>query len=378
MRYSRDILFMPLGGGQSVGASCYYLQLGPQKVLLDCGKGWNNGLHFSPNFYALLESSLVQSLGEISDIYISHAHLDHVGAVPEFLAENPQVAVYMTDITKALAEYQFYLTVGKESRQAFAMQNIFCVSYLECIRKKEYTVTFFPAGHISGAMMTLFNFCGKKILYTGDYSLHGTAMTHGCKVPDEPIDIMILCGLHARHPSLCHSDMKLNRIFGKIRNTFCEGSSVYYCVRQLSKGLEFLAMANKAFPNTMVYLDVKFFKLVEQFERLGVKILQPNNYLLNEFKNIPPRSMVIGDLSPMRLKDLSLIRVDEDFSLHDDFRETVEFVKQINPRLCVIVHSPSFPDENLYKTIEQELLFDSECHTQFIFAKDTECYNLNI
>ena len=36
---SRDITFIPLGGGQSVGASCYNLQIGDTKVILDAGTG---------------------------------------------------------------------------------------------------------------------------------------------------------------------------------------------------------------------------------------------------------------------------------------------------------------------------------------------------
>ena len=31
----KDIYFMPLGGAQSVGRSCYYLRLGQSNILLD-------------------------------------------------------------------------------------------------------------------------------------------------------------------------------------------------------------------------------------------------------------------------------------------------------------------------------------------------------
>lgn len=43
---SRDITFIPLGGGQSVGASCYYLQIGDTKVILDAGTGMKEGMEF--------------------------------------------------------------------------------------------------------------------------------------------------------------------------------------------------------------------------------------------------------------------------------------------------------------------------------------------
>ena len=36
-----EIMFVPLGGGDNIGASCYYLKLGRSNILLDCGKGFD-------------------------------------------------------------------------------------------------------------------------------------------------------------------------------------------------------------------------------------------------------------------------------------------------------------------------------------------------
>ena len=51
-----EIMFIPLGGGDNIGASCYYLKLGKNNILLDCGKGFDGSkISFSPNFYTLLK-----------------------------------------------------------------------------------------------------------------------------------------------------------------------------------------------------------------------------------------------------------------------------------------------------------------------------------
>ena len=47
----QDIYFMPLGGGQRVGASCYYLRIGDTNIILDAGVGRENGMEFEPDFY---------------------------------------------------------------------------------------------------------------------------------------------------------------------------------------------------------------------------------------------------------------------------------------------------------------------------------------
>ena len=44
------IEFMPLGGGQNVGASCYYMQLGDSKILLDAGVSYDNNLQINSKY----------------------------------------------------------------------------------------------------------------------------------------------------------------------------------------------------------------------------------------------------------------------------------------------------------------------------------------
>ena len=44
----QELYFMPLGGGQRVGASCYYLRIGGVNLILDAGTGIERGLVFEP------------------------------------------------------------------------------------------------------------------------------------------------------------------------------------------------------------------------------------------------------------------------------------------------------------------------------------------
>ncbi len=47
--------FMALGGTDSVGASCYYIELAGVRILLDCGKGiLAGGKTYAPNYGQLL------------------------------------------------------------------------------------------------------------------------------------------------------------------------------------------------------------------------------------------------------------------------------------------------------------------------------------
>ena len=93
---SRDITFIPLGGGQSVGASCYYLQIGDTKVILDAGTGMKEGMEFEPKFHSLLTSPFLQSMNQISQIFISHAHADHVGYLLRLMKQSTYACLLYT------------------------------------------------------------------------------------------------------------------------------------------------------------------------------------------------------------------------------------------------------------------------------------------
>ena len=68
-----------LGGGQSIGKSCFLLSVHNQHILLDCGsyvgKDTKKAL---PDFSKLPQNVRIDN---ISAVLISHFHMDHVGGL---------------------------------------------------------------------------------------------------------------------------------------------------------------------------------------------------------------------------------------------------------------------------------------------------------
>ena len=387
----QEIVFMPLGGGQRVGASCYYLRLGEANIILDAGIGKGSGGEFEPDFHCLLTSPYIQSMSQIDQIFISHAHMDHVGCLLQLMSQSRYAAVYMTEMTKILAEYQLYdrVYLGKEDfRGDFQedyrlaaqslLERIVRVGYLQSIEMRGYRVSFFPAGHIPGAMMTLFDTGRRKSLYTGDYSIGCTTLTQGCMIPENlSIDTLILCGLHAKHPFYRKKgDSLYQTIDSVIRIVEQEGISVRCHVPQLSKGIEFLKNLDQwNRSGTPIYLDRSVMEVIEKIEALSVPILNKNHYMMG--KSVPCRPHIYITSAPRRegefrgfYRDVSV-----DFSLHEDFAEMKEFIKKINPKQAVIVHCGKARSE-YDGTVEQEIMVDGECRTQFLFAEEKEMYKL--
>ena len=242
------------------------------------------------------------------------------------------------------------------------------VSFYQEIPFKDYSVTFLPAGHIPGAMMLLIRYAGRNILYTGDYSVNSTAFTTGCQLPNEKIDILITCGLHARR-STHVKNSNLNRRFMHLSYYLDNGISVACNVHQLSKGIELLKLLNKYYHNEVpIYVDESAMQVIKLLENKGIPIMEKNNYLL---KNGIEKYPCITLSNKQHYFGVKFHSEDIDFSLHDDFNETVDFIKKINPAQAVIIHSP--PEKNYDDiSVEQVIMRDADCRTQFIFPENGE------
>jgi Cft2 family RNA processing exonuclease len=92
------IKFVPLGGAAEIGANCYYLNIEGMGVLLDCGMHpQKKGLDALPDFDLIEESP-------VDFVLISHAHMDHISALPYLVQRHPYIRIISTLQTRAIAE----------------------------------------------------------------------------------------------------------------------------------------------------------------------------------------------------------------------------------------------------------------------------------
>ena len=112
-------------------------------------------------------------------VVVSHAHLDHAGAVPALLSGSERPPVHWTPPTRELA-----LTLARDTLKLHGgtlqcpftetdVQRLTQVSrthgYREPFEAAGYEVTFFDAGHIPGSAHVLVDDGDTRLLYTGDF-----------------------------------------------------------------------------------------------------------------------------------------------------------------------------------------------------------------
>ena len=165
----------PLGAGQEVGRSCILLQFKGRNVMLDCGCHPGREGSDSLPFFDSIDC-------EIDLILITHFHIDHCAALPYFTERTPfKGRIFMTHATKAVMKLLLADNIrlnNADSRPLYTDQELSnCISKVETIdfhqtidvQGVKFTAT--AAGHVLGAAMFTIVIDGKRILYTGDYSL---------------------------------------------------------------------------------------------------------------------------------------------------------------------------------------------------------------
>src|SRR5262249_15425195 len=88
-----------LGAAQSVTGSMHLVEVGPDRILLDCG------LHPGPRDQARqLNRTFPFDPGSIDAVVLSHAHVDHCGNLPNLVRQGFTGPIYCTPATRDLVD----------------------------------------------------------------------------------------------------------------------------------------------------------------------------------------------------------------------------------------------------------------------------------
>src|SRR3989344_3734385 len=86
------------GGTGSVTGANFLLEIDGKKILIDCGLTQGEKLADDVNW-----NPFVYDPKEIDFLFISHAHVDHLGRVPKLIYEGFRGKIYSAEPTKGLA-----------------------------------------------------------------------------------------------------------------------------------------------------------------------------------------------------------------------------------------------------------------------------------
>ncbi|PKL81955.1 MAG: MBL fold metallo-hydrolase [Ignavibacteriae bacterium HGW-Ignavibacteriae-3] len=255
------IKFLPLGGADDIGASCFYLNISGTGILLDCGTHpRKKGIDSLPKFELLKDLP-------VDFVIVSHSHQDHIGSLP-FLVQNiPHVIVYSTIQTKEIADITLHNAAnilahnqdGENQLRNYTHEEIDLL--VRSMRTADYNkefvlegmrhnsglpvrIMFTDAGHILGAAGIIIEHNGEKIFYTGDINLSSQTIMTGADLSRiKKIDTLIMESTYAATESskLGSWQSELERFTKQANLILHKGGSILIPVFALGKTQEMLA-----------------------------------------------------------------------------------------------------------------------------------------
>ena len=170
-----------LGGAGEVGASCLLVSVAQRHILFDCGIRVNQtGADSLPDI-----ELLKQSVSTLDAIFVSHAHADHIGALPLAHAAFPQAPIYATEPTQRIAAVMLANAVrlqengqNEETTPLFTQDAVDAtIAKMQTLNMGEWIdlwdgwrVKMVRSGHVLGAVSILLETPDGSYLYGGDIS----------------------------------------------------------------------------------------------------------------------------------------------------------------------------------------------------------------
>lgn len=166
------------GGARTVTGANYLLETGKSRILIDCGL--NQGSHYSEK---LNFKPFAYDPKTIDYVLITHAHIDHIGRLPQLCRAGFGGRIFSTQPTKDFAELLLYDSehILHEEAERFKLPALYeagdvaetmkmwqKVSYHEKLALGDLGVEFYDAGHILGSSSIVVTAEGKKIVFSGD------------------------------------------------------------------------------------------------------------------------------------------------------------------------------------------------------------------
>ncbi len=295
-----------------IGANSYLLEIGGRTVVIDSGMHpKHEGEEALPRFDQLADH-------DVATLFLSHAHLDHVGTLPILMRRLPKVPVFMTEPTSVIADAILHNSVNVMTRkkEQLDLPDYPLFTHREADTQSQRWISFpldtghslggerllpddyetpgfrfHHAGHILGAVSIEFFAGGRRVLYTGDINFDDQTIMRGASLPESGIETLIIETTRGDSPgALGWTREKEEKRFAEALAAGIERGSVLVPVFALGKTQEVLAMIHqfkerdwlpKEVPLSIGGLSTKMTTFYDRFARQTPRKL-PGFQLLQE------------------------------------------------------------------------------------------------
>ncbi|WP_338600300.1 MBL fold metallo-hydrolase [Sulfolobus tengchongensis] len=243
-----------LGGGREVGRSAIEVGNSNSSVVLDYGVNFDE--KDNPNF------PLQEMPSKVKGFVISHAHLDHIGALPIYQIGSLNTKVYGTVVTRIITEVMLKdflkLSGAKvpfewvEVRKT--MDNFVAIGYGEEIEVEGMKISLYNAGHIPGSSIIKVSSEKSTVAFTGDINLSETKLMKPAEIENvSDANVLVMESTYGKFNHPTRKEVE-DEFYEKVLEVVEGGGTVLVPAFSLARSQEILSvLAERDFPYPVYY-----------------------------------------------------------------------------------------------------------------------------
>lgn len=283
----------------------------------------------------------------VKSIVVSHAHADHIPRNRSLSDLADSITVYATPPTAALMRLRGFRAPIQE------------IPFYSPITIRNFTLTFYPAGHILGSAMTFIESPIGNLLYSGDCKTPASPATEGFEFPTHaPVDQLII---EATFGLPIYRWKPINELKQELEefamDSLNRGYTPIFLGYNLGKAQEMMYMLKDlpyhkqihgaGFPLCKVYedfgLSLGSYQRYDRKTSEGCILFTPSSGLESGFaSHIKKRKIAYCSGWASHEARRSQINADRLIPLSDhlDYFELVKLCEQLQPKKTYITHTP--------------------------------------
>jgi len=262
-----------LGGENTVTGSCHLLKANGLNIMVDCGLAQGNDVILPMKSWPVAPS-------EVNYLFLTHAHIDHIGRVPELIEQGFSGEIICSHPTKALLIPMLQDAMGFSDRPEKKVDNLLRTidelswgfEYRETFSlKKGIKFRLGCAGHILGSCFIRFELPdGFTIVFSGDLGAKDTPIL--CD-PDisEPCDLLVLESTYGDRNHEGRGD-RIKRLGEILLRAIADGGKVFIPAFALGRTQELIYELDRLFSDPQItQINADYEKQLKEKEGLAAQ-----------------------------------------------------------------------------------------------------------
>ena len=165
---AEKLKIIPLGGLNEIGKNMTAYEYGGEIIVVDCGMAFPGDDMYGIDCISPDVSYLIKNKSRIRGLFITHAHEDHVGAIP-YVLKQVNMPIYCTRFTAGLIKLKL------EEHGLAKSTKLITVEPGKSVRSGKFTVEFIHVNHsIADSVAFAIHTKMGAVVHTGDFKIDST------------------------------------------------------------------------------------------------------------------------------------------------------------------------------------------------------------